>query len=66
MLCSKTESEKKQNIKSDKNFEKPKVTMKVCDRILNYEPDMMLRQNSVVFIVFDTVTPIVKNVGVVP
>ena len=37
--------------------------MNYCDRILNFKPDMMLRQNLAVFIVFGTVTPSVKNVG---
>ena len=37
---------KKKKIKVDKNFEKPKVIMKYCDGILNFEPGMMLRQNS--------------------
>ena len=37
--------------------------MNYCNRILNFEPDMMLRQNSVVIIVFGTVTPSVKNAG---
>ena len=32
-------------IKVDKNFEKPKVIVKYCDGILNFEPGMMLRQN---------------------
>ena len=31
--------------KVDKNFEKPKVIAKYCDGILNFEPDMTLRQN---------------------
>ena len=39
--------------------------MKYCDGILNFEPDMMLGQNSQVFIVFGTVTPSVKKCGAV-
>ena len=27
----------------DKNFEWPKVTMNYCNRISNFEPDMMLK-----------------------
>ena len=63
MLCKQDRVSKKKNIYIDKNFEKPKVTTNYCDRILNFKQDMMLRQNSVVFIVFGTVTPSVKNVG---
>ena len=37
--------------------------MNYCDRISNFEPDMMLRQNLAVFIVFGIATPSVKNVG---
>ena len=36
------QSSKKKNL-IDKNFEKPKVTTNYCDRILNFEPDMMLK-----------------------
>ena len=64
MLCKQDRvSKKKKNIYIGKNFEKPKVTTNYCDRILNFEPDMMLRQNLVVFIVFGTATPSVKNAG---
>ena len=64
MLC-KQESlkERKKYIYIDKNFEKPKVTTNYCNRISNFEPDMTLRQNSAVFIVFGTATPSVKNAG---
>ena len=34
---------KKKKKKVDKNFEKPKVTTKYCDGILNFEPDMTLK-----------------------
>ena len=66
MLCRQdrvSRREKKLCCDVDKNFEWPKVTTNYGDRILNFEPDMTLRQNSVVFIVFGTVTPSVKNVG---
>ena len=33
----------------------------MCDGILNFEPGMMLGQNSWVFIVIGTATPSVKN-----
>ena len=32
--------ERKKKFEIDKNFEKPKVTMNYCDRILNFEPDI--------------------------
>ena len=35
--------------------------MKYCDGILNFEPGMMLGQNSWVFIVFSTVTPSIRK-----
>ena len=54
-------SQRKKNIYIDKNFEKPRVTMNYCHRISNFMSDMMLRQNSVLFIIFGTATPSVKN-----
>ena len=63
MLCKQDRVSKKKKIYIDKNFEKPKVTANYCDRISNFEPGMMLRQNLAVFIVFGTATPSVKNVG---
>ena len=35
--------------------------MKYCDGILNFEPGMMLGQNSWIFIVFGTVTPSIRK-----
>ena len=48
------------------NLELPKCdsNMNMCDGISNFEPGMMLGQNSWVFIVISTVTPSVKMAGV--
>ena len=35
--------------------------MNFCDGILNFEPGMMVGQNSRVFIVFGTVTPSIRK-----
>ena len=39
--------------------------VKYCDGILNFEPGMMLGQNSWVFIVLGTVTPSIRKSQVV-
>ena len=45
------------------NLELPKcdANTNMCDGILNFEPGMMLGQNSWVFIVIGTATPSIKN-----
>ena len=45
------------------NLELPKCdsNTNMCDGISNFEPGMMLGQNSWVFIVIGTVTPSIKN-----
>ena len=52
-------------MKVDKNFVEPKLTVKYFDGILNFEPNIMLGQNSQEFIVFGTVTSSVKKCGAV-
>ena len=51
----------KNNIKLIQIWKCQSGTMNFCDGILNFEPGMMLGQNSWVFIVFGTVTPSIRE-----